>query len=228
MTTTFAECGTPARSALRAGCLGLTLLLLCVPPAARAHDGGKPHHADPARPGVPTASYQRLVADEPAPSFVLLNQNGARLSLDDLRGKAVVLTFFYTSCTDVCPLLLHAMTLADSQLTDAERARVRFVAITVDPRRDQPQRLKAFLSERGLDGRRWQLLTESVEVVAKVVADYGVVVRPAPRGDFVHNSVYAIIDPAGQERVEFHGVATPPEALVREIRDALAPVRPGG
>lgn len=228
MITAFAEPGTLMRSALRNGCWGLALLLLCAPLAAYAHDGGEPHHVDAARPSAPKASYNRLVVDEPAPSFALRNQNGARVSLDDLRGKAVVLTFFYTSCTDVCPLLVHTMALAESQLTDGERARVRFVAITVDPRRDQPQRLKAFLSERGLDGRRWQLLTESVDAVAKVVADYGVVVRPAPHGDMVHNSVYAIIDPAGRERVEFHGVATPPEALVREIRAALAAVRPGG
>lgn len=228
MIAAFAVSGRPARSALRAGCIGLTLLLLCAPPAARAQDGGKPHHAEPVRPDAPNASYHRLVVDEPAPSFVLRNQDGARLSLEDLRGMAVVLTFFYTSCIDICPLLLHTMGLADSHLADAERARVRFVAITVDPRRDQPQRLKAFLSERGLDGRRWQLLTEDADVLAKVVADYGVTVRAAPGGDMVHNSVYVIIDPAGRERAEFHGVATPPEALVRTIRDVLAPAKPGG
>lgn len=165
--------------------------------------------------------YERIEANEPAPAFTLTNQDGKRIALKELRGTPLVLTFLYTTCTDVCPVLLHVLTTAERKLDDAERRAVRFVAITVDPKRDTPERLKAYLKERGLDPTRWQLLTGSLAEATKVAADYGVVVRPAPKGDFVHNSVFVIIDATGRERAEFHGVATPPDAIADELKKHL-------
>lgn len=165
--------------------------------------------------------WERVGADEPAPAFTLTNQDGKRVALKDLRGAPVVLTFLYTTCTDVCPVLLHVLTTAERKLDGAERRAVRFVAITVDPKRDTPERLKAYLKQRGLDPARWLLLTGSLAEATKVAADYGVVVRPAPKGDFVHNSVFVIIDATGRERAEFHGVATPPDAIADELKKHL-------
>lgn len=165
--------------------------------------------------------WERIEADEPAPAFTLTNQDGMRVALKDLRGAPAVLTFLYTTCTDVCPVLLHVLATAERKLDDAERRAVRFVAITVDPKRDTPERLKAYLKQRGLDPARWLLLTGSLAEATKVAADYGVVVRPAPKGDFVHNSVFVIIDATGRERAEFHGVATPPEAIAGELKKYL-------
>jgi protein SCO1/2 len=194
-----------------------------------ANTGGGDHaqHANHA----PQAGFERLDVNERAAPFALVNQNGKRVALCDFRGKAIVMTFLYTSCTDVCPLLVHTAVTVDSKLTAEERKRVRFVAVTVDPVRDTPAKLKAFMKSRGLDESRWQLLTGDVAGVTRAIADYGVLVRPAPRGDFVHNSVFIVIDAAGVERTEFHGVATPPSAIVEAVRMVLREplaTRPGG
>ena len=162
--------------------------------------------------------WEHIGADEPAPAFTLTNQDGKRVALKDLRGAPVVLTFLYTTCTDVCPALVHVLTSAEQHLAGNDRDAVRFVGITVDPKRDTPQRLKAYMKERGLDSARWLLLTGSLAEATQVASDYGVVVRPAPKGDFVHNSVFLIIDATGRERAEFYGVATPPEAIVEELK----------
>lgn len=165
--------------------------------------------------------YERIEANEPAPEFKLRNQDAKRVSLKDLRGAPVVLTFLYTTCTNVCPLLLHTMTSSEQRLSQAERRAVRFVGITVDPRRDTPERLNAYMKERGLDAARWQLLTGSLAEATRAATDYGIVVRPAPHGDFVHNSVFVVIDAQGRSRAEFHGMATPPEAIAEELRRLL-------
>jgi protein SCO1/2 len=162
--------------------------------------------------------WERVEANEPAPAFTLTNQDGKRVALEDLRGAPVVLTFLYTTCSDVCPLLLHVMTSAEQRLAEPERRAARFVGITVDPKRDTPERLRAYMTERGLDPARWLLLTGSIAEATRVASDYGVVVRPAPQGDFVHNSVFVIIDATGRERAEFHGVATPPDAIADELK----------
>lgn len=186
----------------------LALALACA--TSFAHQG---HKAD--------AGWERIEADEPAPAFTLTSQDGKRVALKDLRGAAVVLTFLYTTCTDVCPLLLQVMLGAEQRLAEPERSAARFVGVTVDPRRDTPERLRAYMKQRGLDPARWLLLTGSLAEVARVLADYGVVVRPAPRGDFVHNSVFVIIDATGRERAEFHGMATPSAAIADELHKLI-------
>ena len=147
--------------------------------------------------------WERVGANEPAPAFTLTNQDGKRVALKDLRGAPVVLTFLYTTCTDVCPVLLQVMIGAEQRLAEPER------------------RVTRFMKERGLDPARWLLLTGSLAEATKVASDYGVVVRPAPKGDFVHNSVFVIIDATGRERAEFHGVATPPDAIADELKKHL-------
>jgi DMSO reductase family type II enzyme heme b subunit len=172
-------------------------------------------------PAALAADYQRLEVNEPAPSFRLLDQNGRRVSLADFRGKVTVLTFFYSTCVDVCPVLLQTLGAAEDMLDPKEIDRVRFVAVTVDAGRDTTERLKAFMAERGLRAKTWRLLTGSILDLTGVADAYGAVVRPGPGGDFVHNSVFVVIDGKGINRVELHGAATPPEALVGEIRAIL-------
>src|SRR5579864_5617003 len=48
----------------------------------------------------------------PAPDFVLTDQNGKRMAMQDLRGKTVALTFLYTRCADICPLIANTMSAA--------------------------------------------------------------------------------------------------------------------
>lgn len=175
-------------------------------------------------------AWHRLEADEAAPDFSLLNQDGRRVRLKDLSGKVVVMTFFFSHCMDVCPTQLNVLDTLMGELSGPQRQRLVLVGVSIDPVRDTPARLNAFANERGLDAELWQLLTGTLHEVTKVASDYGIVARPAPLGDFVHNSVYILIDATGQERVEFHGIATPRGEVLRDIRALLAetPVRIGG
>ncbi|MBI1907422.1 MAG: SCO family protein [Rhodocyclales bacterium] len=182
-------------------------LLLFIGAPARAH-----------HPGPQGNQWERLDADEPAPAFALTDQNGKRVALKDFRGTAIIVTFLFTHCTDVCPLLAQMLARVDQQLSEAERAKLRFVGISVDPRRDTPQQMKRFLQESRLSEARWTLLTGSVKELTRAARDYGVVVRPAPRGDLVHNTVFILIDAKGRERVEFHGLATPTNEIVKAVR----------
>lgn len=169
--------------------------------------------------------WQRLDADEPAPAFVLTDHNGKRFALADLRGQVAIVTFLFTHCTDVCPVLPVMLARVDDALTAAERARLRFVGISIDPRRDTPAQLRRFLRERSLSESRWTLLTGSVAELTRVAADYGVVVRPDARADLVHNTVFVLVDARGRLRTEFHGLATPTAEIVRALRALLAEPR---
>jgi protein SCO1/2 len=94
---------------------------------------------------------------KPAPPLALHNYTGQTVSLAALRGRAVLVTFVYTHCPDVCPLIVSNLAAAQRGL-GKEASHVRIVAVTVDPRRDTPAAIRTFLKARGALGRMDYLL----------------------------------------------------------------------
>jgi protein SCO1/2 len=94
---------------------------------------------------------------KPAPALALHNYTGQPVSLASLRGKAVLVTFVYTHCPDVCPLIVSDLAAAQRGL-GKRAAEVRILAVTVDPRRDTPSAIRAFLAARDATDRMDYLL----------------------------------------------------------------------
>ena len=93
------------------------------------------------------------------PDFTFTERSGRKVTLADLKGKVWVAQFFYTHCTDICPLIVPQMGLLHLEyLNDPEfRSAVRFVSITVDPERDTPQVLKKYAEHFSAEHGRWPL-----------------------------------------------------------------------
>ena len=113
----------------------LTALCLCL--AALA-----PWSSAPADRGVPAeATRTQAIGGD----FTLTDHNGAPFSLSDERGKVVLMFFGYTSCPDVCPTTLMMVKQVIDRLGDRARD-LTPLFISVDPQRDTPSRLKAYVS----------------------------------------------------------------------------------
>lgn len=181
---------------------------------------GQPAHAQNGN------EWNRLDANEPAPTFTLTNQDGKRVALKDFRGKAVVLTFVYTECKDICPVLPQIIGRTDQHLKPGERERTRFIGISLDPRRDTPEKLRGFMEKHNLPPERWTLLTGSLKEATRAADDYGIVVKPDVQGDLVHNAVYILIDPQGRLRYEFHGLFTPTPEIAKALRGLIETKKP--
>lgn len=95
--------------------------------------------------GPPLLQGAVLTPPVPAYDFRLPDQDGRMVSLSDLRGKAVALTFLYAHCPDVCPLVAETLHQAYTQLGDLA-GRVALVAVSVDPRGDTPEAVRTFLA----------------------------------------------------------------------------------
>jgi protein SCO1/2 len=80
-----------------------------------------------------------------APDFVLTDQEGKRVRLSDQRGKIVLLTFLYTQCPDICPLMADNLNAALLELDPAAREDVRVLAVSVDPERDTPATVRGYV-----------------------------------------------------------------------------------
>jgi protein SCO1/2 len=93
----------------------------------------------------------------PAPPLALHDYTGRGVSIAAFRGKAVLVTFVYTHCPNVCPLIVSDLAVAQRGL-GKRASRVRIVAVTVDPRRDTRAAVRTFLAARGATGRMYYLL----------------------------------------------------------------------
>ena len=93
----------------------------------------------------------------PAPDFVLTDQFGESVSLADMRGRAVALSFLFTGCPDVCPVVTTQLKRLYDEL-GADVDSVEFVTVSVDPERDDPQAAMRYLERWGV-ADEWRYLT---------------------------------------------------------------------
>jgi protein SCO1 len=108
-----------------------------------------------------------------APPLALDNYLGQPVNIDAYRGKAVLVTFLYTHCPDVCPLITANLRVAQNLMGPARAARAQIIAVSVDPRGDTPKAVGAFLASHGMTGRM-QYLIGSASQLARVWSAWGV------------------------------------------------------
>lgn len=86
------------------------------------------------------------------------NQLGKKVTFDDLKGKVIVLDFFFTRCPTICPQLAIAMKRLQNSFPHNDSI-VQFVSITVDPKHDSVQQLRNFAEKYDVNPDSWWLLT---------------------------------------------------------------------
>jgi protein SCO1 len=193
-------------------------LVLCV--AILAFSGtasGHDRKTSPLEQGAP-----RKLVRLPIKDFSLIDQEGKRFRMADLKGKLVLLTFIYTSCPDVCPLITFSMRRVQESLVEKERRNVHFVSVTTDPEIDSPEILKSYARRYDIDFSNWSLLTGDLKALAPVWKTFGVKVERKSRGLVNHTTLTALIDAEGVMRFAYYGAAPDHKIVLRDLRDLLA------
>jgi len=129
-----------------------------------------------------------------APPLALNNYLGQPVNLDSYRGKAVLVTFLYTNCPDICPLITSNLRVAQNLMGPAVAAKMQIIAVSVDPRGDTSKAVAAFLARHEMTGRM-QYLIGSASRLAHVWKLWGVgSERDVQQPQFVNHSglVYGI------------------------------------
>ena len=153
--------------------------------------------------------------------FELVNQNGAKVTDADFRGKLMLIYFGFTFCPDACPTALGVMAAAIEKL-DVAGERVTPILISVDPARDTPQALKDYV---GNFHQRMVGLTGTDEQIAKVAKEYKVFYQRAPGAtgedyQMDHSTLIYLMDGEGKFLTYFRPDATP-DQIADEIRKHL-------
>jgi len=190
--------GTVARGS--AGVLGLLGLTAC----------------DPSKPqfvaiDITGADYAR--------GFRLRDQHGQVRTMADFKGKVVAVFFGYTQCPDVCPTTLTEWVEIKRQL-GADGERLQGVFITVDPERDTPEMLKAYLAN--FDESFIALVPGNADELAQVAKDYKVYYkrvegRTPTSYTMDHSAGSYLYDPQGRLRL-YTRYGSKVETQVADIR----------
>jgi protein SCO1 len=133
----------------------------------------------------------------------------------------VAVTFIYTLCTNTCPVLTPMMSFVQDQLGADFGAKIAFVSITVDPKRDTPEVLKEYAQVFGANLAGWSFLTGPSDVIQDVTRRYGVYALKSTNGDVDHTFLTSIIDRRGILRVQYLGVRFDPNEFRRDLLSLL-------
>jgi cytochrome oxidase Cu insertion factor (SCO1/SenC/PrrC family) len=152
------------------------------------------------------AHREELPVYGPIGDFSLTNQNGAAVSLADLRGHVWVGDIIFTRCAGPCLRMTRQM--KDLQDALPKDSQARLVSLTTDPEYDNSSILKAYGERNGEDTARWMFLTGTKKGIAGLAVDSlklsAVEKKPEERQSdvdlFVHSTIFVVVDKHAQLR----------------------------
>jgi protein SCO1/2 len=159
---------------------------------------------------------------EPTPDFVLHDQTGAPVQLSKLRGHTVLLTFLYTHCPDVCPLIATNLGAAVRRLGPTGK-KVRVLAVSVDPAGDTRTAAQDFVTKKRLPPE-FQFLIGTRPELVRVWRSYHIAADQGPENTVNHSAYTLLIDRDGKQRVLYDAQVRPGEVVhdVRALTDSAS------
>jgi cytochrome oxidase Cu insertion factor (SCO1/SenC/PrrC family) len=179
--------------------------------AARVRDAGREPFSTGAERDI--ATQLTRLRDVP-PAMALTDQSGRDVTLEDFRGRPVVVAFAYAHCQTICPVIVSDLLAAQQRL---EEARPVVVVVTLDPWRDTPSRLPSIAKQWGL-GSDAHVLSGPPETVERTLNAWRVPrTRNQRTGDLTHPPIVYVIGADGRIAYAVGGNADAITAAVRGL-----------
>jgi protein SCO1/2 len=174
------------------------------------------------------AEGSRLAVIQKAPAFSLTDQDGKTVRLADLKGKVLLVSFIFTTCSGSCPATTHRMEKVQAALQKRGLLRkhgVRLLSITLDPARDTPGVLRRYMQLYDVDPASWSFLTGPRDKVTRTIAAWGMWVKPAANGQLDHPSRIFLVDSRGRVREIYNLNFLKPAWVVEDVELLLSEAR---
>jgi len=136
------------------------------------------------------------------PDFNLIDQDGKPFGLEQLKGTATVVDFFFTTCMGPCPMM--AVEMGKLQTRFEAEPKLRFVSISVDPRNDSTAALRAYGESVGAKAGKWLFLTGDGDAITKLSEEgFMLAASTWPVG---HSTKFVLVDKIGRIRGYYDSV----------------------
>ena len=192
---------------------------------ARSESEGKARPGDPVIAANPpgsltSARFAGTLAKprEPAPALALTDSFGRPVDLEQYRGKAVIVTFVYVNCPDVCPLILDNLRAAQAELGRAAEE-FEVLAVSVDPEGDTPAAVNAFLAAHRIT-HRVRYLIGSRTKLERVWSGWSIVSKRSPKRNdphFIEHSAMVFGVDAGGKITTLYPTSFDPAQIAHDV-----------
>lgn len=166
---------------------------------------------------------QPLKPGDSLPDAVLTDQSGNKFHLSELKGNALVLTFIYTHCNvlSMCPLVTEKLIKAYNLIYKKGISGVKFVLISFDTERDQPEILSEFASRYSTDLSSFYFTTGDANQIADLSYALNTYYRQSAPGVFEHNIVISLFNREGILYKYFFGTEWEEEELISAVKSLI-------
>jgi len=199
----------------------LILMLVLVPAAIFLFWGSKGHYRYLPYIGERVANAPGDTTYFTVPPFHFIDEDGRPFTDKDVEGKILVVDFFFTHCTSICPKMSVQMQQLQLQLDDSKYNDVLFLSHTVDPDNDTPEVLKAYSKRLEADSTRWKFLTGNAPDIYRQ-GNLGYLLSAnadsAAAEQFVHSPQFVLVDKRHHIRGMYDGTST---ESMRELKTDL-------
>tara|TARA_B100001115_G_C15847488_1_gene427860 strand:+ start:37 stop:711 length:675 start_codon:yes stop_codon:yes gene_type:complete len=188
------------------------------------------------------------IDNKEVPIFTLITENNSEFNLSEYEGKVVVISFLFTRCPDVCPVVVQSLKWLSEQFPNEYKSELEILAVTVDPWLDTPESMKQWKENMSVD---WHFLSwdvdpdndgefnpEEIAVMEEIWGAFGVGLqtykanetssaetsgRHHPYEYFIdHTTSTFILDKNLKQRVEWMDLDWVPELVVEDVKILLA------
>ncbi|NQD37903.1 SCO family protein [Permianibacter sp. IMCC34836] len=147
------------------------------------------------------------------------DMNNQSVLLPTLQGKVQLVAFVYTHCVSMCPVIVADLQRVEAMLTDTERQQVHFTLISLDPERDLPETMLAFMQTHKLDTEHWQFMRGNDDDTRELAMLFNIRYRQEGE-EIVHSNTISVLDGSGRlihQRLGAGGL----DAVMTAIRQQL-------
>jgi protein SCO1/2 len=145
---------------------------------------------------------------------------GRQIKLGVLRGRPQILATFFSRCEYACPILVSELKTIEGKLPPEVLAKVDFLLVSIDSKRDTPEALAEFREKRHLARERWTLLRGEADDVRELAALLGVNYTEDARGQFAHTNLITLLNAEGEIAFQHLGLKQDPSLLIGAIEKA--------
>jgi protein SCO1/2 len=168
-----------------------------------------------------TGSYAATNTADCLPDINLVDQYGRTVPLASLKGRPVLIDFFYATCPNVCPMLTAKFASIANRLGSELGSKVTILSITLDPENDHPGDLLKYARTHEAERAGWIFLTGKPGQIDAVLKIFHLKRERDKSGMIMHVAMGFLLGPDGHQLRIYNALDVPPTTVVADIGHAL-------
>lgn len=148
-------------------------------------------------------------------------QDGKTITFSDMKGKVLVTAMIFTSCKTACPRLTAEMRTISQKVGKTNPEDIQYVLISIDPKNDTPQVMKAYLDTNKFDEKQWTFIRSNEDDTRELANVIAVKYKEISPIEFSHSNIISVYSKKGTLAYQKEGLDSGDDDLVKEIKKQI-------